>query len=230
MDLAPKNSRVSRVVIIDDHTVLSELIASVVDSLRDFQVAGRAQTEAQALALCAEEQPDVVILDLVLSASSGLTLLAKLGTVCPKARVIIFSGNLTPGVIAQVLSAGAFSLVSKTATLEEFRSALLAVAAGRTYFSPEISAVIKSLVTDPSLVPVPRRSKLSRREEIVLGYVAQGLSSREIAAVLGVSVYTVANHRSRLMKKTGLHRAAQLSLYAERHGLLHPAATVPPAR
>jgi DNA-binding NarL/FixJ family response regulator len=225
-----KNRPVTRVVIIDDHAVLSELITSVVDSLRNFRVVGRVQTEDEALALCGREQPDLVILDLVLSASSGLTLLEKLGTLCPRTRVAIFSGNLTPGLVAQVLSAGAFGLISKSVTLDEFRAALLAVAAGRTHFSPEISAIIKSLVTDPPLLPTPGRLRLSRREEIVLGYLAQGLSSKEIAALLGVSVYTVANHRSRLMKKTGLHRAAQLSLYAERLGLLRPVAGAYPSR
>jgi DNA-binding NarL/FixJ family response regulator len=214
--LPGKSARIS-VVIVDDHAVLGELITSVIDSLRNFHVVGRAQNEAEALALCARTQPDLVILDLVLSASSGLALLEKLEPVCPRARVLVFSGNLTPGVIKQVLAAGAFSLVGKSVSLDEFRIALLAVAANRTYFSAEISTAIKNLVTAE---PAVRRPRLTRREEVVLGYLAQGLSSREIAALLGVSVYTVANHRSRLMKKTGLHRAAQLSLYAERHGLL----------
>lgn len=212
-----KTSRIN-VVIVDDHTVLGELISEVIESLKNFRVVGRAQSEAEALALCARERPDIVILDLVLSASSGLTLLEKLEPACPGTRVLVFSGNLTPSVIKQVLAAGAFSLVSKSVSLAEFRTALLAVAANRTYFSGEISAAIKELVAaEPAAAPRPR---LSRCEEVVLGYLAQGLSSREIAALLGVSIYTVANHRSRLMKKTGLHRAAQLSLYAERHGLL----------
>ncbi len=209
-----------KVVIIDDHTMLNELITTVVDSLAGFQVVGWVQTEAEALPLCGRELPDLVILDLVLTASSGIALLEKLGRLCPDTRVIIFSGNLTPDIIQQVLAAGACSLVSKTATLGEFRNALLAVAAGRTYFSPEVSAAIKSLVIDPRALVRAGRSRLTGREETVLRYLAQGFSSREIARTLGVSVYTVANHRSRLMKKTGLHRAAQLSLYAVRRGLL----------
>jgi DNA-binding NarL/FixJ family response regulator len=229
MEAHSKKPAETRVVIIDDHPVLSELITSVVDSLPNFRVVGRTQTEQEALALCTREQPDVVVLDLVLSASSGLTLLVKLGSVCPRARVVIFSGNLTPGIITQALAAGAFSLISKSVTLDEFRTALLAVAAGRTYFSPEISAAIKTLVTASPLLAAPGRPKLSRREAIVLAHLAQGFSSKEIAAKLGVSAYTVANHRSRLMKKTGLHRAAQLSLYAERHGLLNaPGEAFPP--
>jgi DNA-binding NarL/FixJ family response regulator len=229
MKITSTNSTKISVVIVDDHAVLSELIMSVVDSLKSFRVAGRAQTEAEALALCRRVQPNVVILDLVLTASSGLTLLEKLGLVCPGARVVVFSGNLNPGLIAQALSAGAFSLISKSVTLEEFRAALLAVAENRTYFSPEISDAIKTLIVTPSMYPSGGRPKLSRKEEVVLIYLARGLSSKEIAATLGVSIYTVANHRSRLMKKTGLTRAAQLSLYAERRGLLNQMGVKAPA-
>jgi len=207
-------------VIIDDHTMLNELITSVVDSLKGFHVAGSAQTESEALQLCTQEKPDLVILDLVLASTYDLSLLGKIGRLCPQARVVIFSGNLTPDIIKQVLAAGTYSLISKSATLAEFRTALLAVAAGRTYYSPDVSGAIKGLVLNPTPPGLPGQSRLTKREETVLRCLAQGLSSKEIAATLGVSVYTVANHRSRLMKKTGLHRAAQLSLYAVRNGML----------
>ncbi len=220
MQRSPKNSDEVRVVLIDDHAVLNELITSVVDSLSRFRVVGWAQTETEALALCAREQPNLVILDVVLSASSGLVLLEKLVPVCPGARVVIFSGNLKPEVVRRALAAGAFSLIGKTTTLDEFRTALLAVAAGRTYFSPEIAELVKSLVIEPRQPTASGLARLTPREEVVLCGLAQGLSTREIATALGVSLYTVANHRSRLMKKTGMHRAAQLSLYAERRGLL----------
>ncbi len=230
MEVQPHWGVKTRVVIIDDHILLSELITSVVDSMKGFRVAGTAQTEGEALQLCARVQPDLVILDLVLSSTFDLTLLEKISRLCVGARVVIFSGNLTPDIIKQVLAAGTYSLISKSATLGEFRFALLAVAAGRTYFSPDVSGTIKGLVVDPSSPARPGQSKLTRREEAVLCYLAQGLSSKEIASTLGVSVYTVANHRSRLMKKTGLHRAAQLSLYAVRRGLLGFSAMPPRTR
>jgi DNA-binding NarL/FixJ family response regulator len=220
MDVPPPQGAKTRVVIIDDHTMLNELITSVVDSLKGFHVAGSAQTESEALQLCAREKPDLVILDLVLSSTYDLSLLGKISQHCPQARVVIFSGNLTPDIIKQVLSVGTYSLISKSATLGEFRTALLAVAAGRTYYSPDVSVAIKGLVVNSPPRGVTEPSRLTKREETVLRCLAQGLSSREIASALGVSVYTIANHRSRLMKKTGLHRAAQLSLYAVRSGLL----------
>jgi len=230
METQPHWGAKTRVVIIDDHTLLTELVTSVVDSLRGFQVVGSAQTESEALQLCARVQPALIILDLILSSTFDLALLGKIAALCPGARVVIFSGNLTPAVIRQVLAAGTYSLISKTATLAEFRSALLAVAAGRTYFSPDVSGAIKGLVVAPPATARPGQPRLTRREEMVLRHLAEGLSSKEIASALGVSVYTVANHRSRLMKKTGLHRAAQLSLYAVRCGLVDGSRGLPRAR
>ncbi len=209
-----------RVVLVDDHRILNELIVSVVDSLRNFRVVGSAQTESEALAVCMREQPHIAIIDVMLLGSSGLALQQKLRAVCPSTRTVIFSGHLQPEVVQEALAAGACSLIDKTATLDEFRAALLAVAVGRTYFSPEIAAQVKSLVVEPRDAGAAGRVRLSLREETVLRGLAQGLSTKEIAAALGVSTHTVANHRSRLMRKTGLHRAAQLSLYAARRGLL----------
>jgi DNA-binding NarL/FixJ family response regulator len=224
MDVVLQRGTKTRVVIIEDHHMLSELLTSVVDSLKGFRAVGSASAAADALALCEREQPDLIILDLVLADTFDLKLLERLSRLCPGSRVVIYSGNLTSDIIKQVLAAGTYSLISKSVTLQEFRTALLAVVAGQTHFSPDVSGLIKGLVVNPSSSGRSGQSSLTRREETVLYYLAQGLSSKEIALTLGVSVYTVANHRSRLMKKTGLHRAAQLSLYAVRRGLLGNAA------
>jgi DNA-binding NarL/FixJ family response regulator len=166
------------------------------------------------------ERPDLIVLDLILPENHGVGTLDRLCSICRDARILVFSGNLTPTMIRQVLDAGPHSLVGKGVTLEEFRRALQAVAAGQTYFSPEIAADIRSMVVTPRPSIQPGRRTLSAREEEVLGCLARGMSSREIAIALGLSPHTVANHRSRLMRKLGLHRVAQLSLYAASQGLL----------
>lgn len=144
----------------------------------------------------------------------------KLRAVCAGAHIMIFSGNLTLEKIQQALAGGALGIVGKMASLEEFRRALVAVSEGRTFFSKEVSALIKELVVHHGRLSIAEGAALSDREKEVLEYLAQGFSSRQIAAQLGVSVHTVANHRSRLMKKTGLHRTAQLSVYAADLGLV----------
>jgi DNA-binding NarL/FixJ family response regulator len=215
-----------RVLVVEDHRVLGELIGSVIDSCRGFQVVGWAQTGTEAITLCEQTKPDLVILDLVLAAESGFAVLDKLSMLDLKTRVAVFSGNLTPNLVRRALAAGVLGVISKTTSLEEFRHALLAVAHGRTYFSPEVSTTIKGLVVERQIETGDGSSTLlTEREESILAYLAQGFSSREIASALGVSIYTVANYRSRLMKKTGLHRATQLSFYAMRRGLFGPIET-----
>jgi len=221
MEAKQQHVESTRVVIVDDHILFKELITTVVNGLAGLKVVGWAQTEDEALQLCWKEKPDIIILDLLLMPSnSGIVALHRIRSVSRDAHILIFSGNLTPEIIRRILAAGAFSLIDKAATLEEFRRALQAVAEGRTYFSPVISDTIRSLVLTAVEPGGGRESMLTRREQSVLSHLAQGMSSKEIAAMLGVSRHTVANHRTRLMRKTGLHRIAQLSLYAASHGLL----------
>ena len=212
-----------RVIIVDDHILFKELITGVVNDMEGMRVVGWAQTEAEAVQLCQREKPDVIILDLLLRPSSSeIIALPRFRQVCHDAHVLIFSGNLTPATVRRVLAAGAFSLIGKSATLEEFREALREVAAGRTYFSSEISATIRGLVATARGRQVGGGQRLTAREEAVLVHLARGLSSKEIGVALGLSPHTVANHRNRLMRKIGLHRVAQLSVYAARQGLIEP--------
>ncbi len=211
----------ARVVIVDDHILFQELITTVVNNIPGLRVVGWARTEAEAVQLLSRQRPHIIILDLLLVPSdSGLVALHRICAAAHGAHILVFSGNLTPAVIRRILSAGEFSLIDKSATLEEFRAALRTVAQGRTYFSPEIAECIRRLVLNSRQTGSPRSALLTKREESVLSYLARGLSSREIASALGLSRHTVANHRNRLMRKIGVHRAAQLSLYAANHGLL----------
>lgn len=223
-----RENAIVRVVIVEDHILFREMVTSVVNNIDGLCVVGWACNESEAVTLCWRERPDLIVLDLMLPENHGIDTLDRLSAICRHARILVFSGNLTPGMIRQVLAAGPHSLIGKGAILDEFRRALQTVAAGQTYFSPEIADGIRSMVATPGPAEATGRLRLSRREESVLARLAQGMSSREIAAALGLSPHTIATHRSRLMRKLGLHRVAQLSLYAASRGLLEP--TVPTPR
>ena len=208
----------SRVMIIDDHAAIIEMMTPIVESMPGFSVVGHAMTVEQAVEVCRREHPDVVILDLVLQSDSGLGLLEAVRRVCPLVRVLVFSGNIWSATLRGVLSAGVHGVVEKMTSLAEFRTALQAVSEGRVYFSPFVSEQIKNLVerrTTTIKPPVP----LSPREKAVLRYLAEGFTAKEVGALLGISSYTVANHRSNLMRKIGLRGVAQISLYAAQVGL-----------
>ena len=208
-----------KVVIVDDHTMVVELISEIFEKWQGFKVVGRAFTCGEALAVCRKEQPDFVILDLGLPDASGLDVLKEIKSLLPKAHVLIFSGNLSDGLIKEALIAGADGIISKATATSELKTAIQSVSSGRVYLCNQTSETVRLMVRSPAL-PVVAKPALSKREETVLRLVATGLSSKEIAAKLGLSCYTVNNFRAKVSKKTGLHRAAQLSLYAARIGLV----------
>lgn len=196
------------------------MMTTVIDSIETHKVVGRALDATEAVKVCRKEQPDVIILDLVLGKTMADEVLPQLRKVCPKAKVLVFSGNLELPAIRGVVAARVDGIVEKMASIRELRAALSALAEGQVYFGPFASEQIKELVRRQ----VPRAAPavtLSAREKEVLGLLAEGFSSREIAQRLRISVNTVVNHRANLMRKAGVRRAAQLSLYAAQIGVIN---------
>lgn len=205
-------------MIVDDHEAIIEMMTPIIESMPGYVVVGHAMTVAEAVQVCHREHPDVIVLDLVLQNDSGLALLDAVRQICPVVRVLVFSGNIWSATLRGALAAGVHGVVEKMTSLAEFRTALQAVSEGRVYFSPFVSEQLKNIVnrrTTAVRPPVP----LSPREKIVLRHLAEGFTAKEVAAMLGISSYTVANHRSNLMRKIGLRGAAQISLYAAQIGL-----------
>lgn len=212
-------SAIRRVVIVEDHTAILEMMKAAVEGIPGYKVVGYAQDVAAARELCRREQPALAILDLGLPGGSGLALLPQLRTVSPLTRVLVFSGHLRGAAIRAALLAGVHGLVEKTAPLEEFEQALRAVCSGRVHFSRFASEEIRSQVQRRTGGP-PRIVRLTPREKAVLRAVAEGLSSKEISSRLGISPHTVVNHRTRLAKKIRVRGVARLSRYAMSIGLV----------
>ena len=135
-----------RVVLVDDHGAIVEMLKQVVELIPGYRVVGHAADVDAALDLCRREQPDVIVLDIMLPPTSGLVILGELRAACPNARVMIFSGHLPPAAIQRALSSGVHGLVGKMAALDEFRHALQAVGSGQVYFSRAASEEIRNLV------------------------------------------------------------------------------------
>jgi DNA-binding NarL/FixJ family response regulator len=209
----------TRVVIVDDHEAVVEMMTLVIDSMPGYAVVGHASDVTQATEICQRERPDVLILDLILQKESGLKLLDGARRMCPLMRVLVFSGNIWTTTLRGALSADVHGVVEKMASLTELRTAIQAVSQGRVYYSPFVSAQIKEIVHRRDAAGDGTRP-LSVREKSILRSLAEGLNVREIAARLEISAHTVLNHRRNLMRKIGLRSAAQLSLYAAQIGLM----------
>ncbi len=214
----PTDSRL-RVVIVDDHEMVAMLFKDLLNVMGGYEVAGHAKDSAEAVALCKREQPDLIMLDLGLPDRPGLRVLRELRKLCPEAKVLICSGNVNGPVVREALLMGAMGIIGKAVPLDELKSAIRSVSAGRTYLCRQSSEAVRQMVQAVAMPPLAA-TELSGRERTVLRHIAAGLSSKEIAAKLGLSCYTIGNFRSKLSKKTGLRRAAQLSRYAAQIGLI----------
>ena len=216
----------TRIVIVDDHAAIIEMMTAMIEALTKSKVVGFALEAASAPEICERLKPDIVVLDWVLGGANTQSLVLHLRKAVPNTKVLIFSGHMEPAAIRAALEAGAHGIVEKMDPFNELNAAMEAVASGQCYFSPDVSRQIKDIVRGRAEQPKPSAA-LSRREAMVLRCLALGFSSRETAQQLGISPYTVVNHRSSLMRKIGARRAAQLSLYAAKIGLVDPDAALP---
>jgi DNA-binding NarL/FixJ family response regulator len=144
--------------------------------------------------------------------------LKQLTATLPNVKVLVFSGRGSPGNIRELLAAGAQSYVDKMDGFAEFKKALEIIAAGGTFIGPRMATAMRSLIRDPDSARAAH--PLSNREKQILQLVAEGFSTREIAGRLGLSVRTVDNHRTNIMRKLNLHNVAALTRYAIQNELV----------
>ena len=150
-----------------------------------------------------------------------MDLLRRLGKRLPDMRVLVFSGHENPILVREMIEAGAHGFVEKTAGLIEFKKGIERVAAGGTYFGPAVAALLRDVVARPHASNSP--DFLTDREREILKLVVESHSSKAIALKLAISMKTVDNHRSNLMRKLNLHDVASLTRYALQTAQLHRA-------
>ena len=166
----------------------------------------------------------MLVLDAKLPGLNGVDILRRVAKKLPHMRVLVFSGHENPVLVREMLEAGAHGFVEKTAGLFEFKKGLETVASGGTYFGPAVAALLRNVVANPQASSAS--DFLTDREREILQLVAESHSTKEIAAKLVISVKTVDNHRTNLMRKLNLHDVASLTRYALEIGLIQPKKTV----
>ena len=207
----------ARVLIVDDHEVLTASLAQVLDHEPDLAVVGSAGTLERARALLATEAPDVVLLDHRLPDGDGVEAIPDLLALRPEASIVVLTATTADHVLVAAIEGGASGFVSKTRGLDEVTSAVRAAAAGESVISPEMLARLLPRLHRRQAEP---HDKLTERERQVLQLLAEGLSNAAIADRLFVSVHTVRNHVANLSTKLGAHSKLEALSIAVREGLL----------
>lgn len=209
-----------RVLLADDHTLVRAGLRKLLESMPDFEVVGEAGDGLALLAMAEKLQPGLVLMDIAMPGLNGIETTARLVKAWPGIRVLILSMHQNEEYVRQALRHGAVAYLLKDAAPMELELALTAVLRGETYLSPAVSkGVVHDYVQRLRDEQQPGDS-LSPRQREVLQLIAEGLSTKDIARRLDLSVKTVDTHRSQLMKQLDIHEVAGLVRYAMRAGLV----------
>jgi DNA-binding NarL/FixJ family response regulator len=200
------------VLLVDDHHLVRRGFRRMLEDDPAIRVTGEASDGEAAVVLVLEQHPDVVVMDAAMPGVGGLAATRAIRQQVPATRVLMLSMHSEQTVVQQALAAGASGYVLKNAIDLDLAAAVKRVAAGETVVDPVLAA--------PALPG--QRNRLTPRELEVLQLICDGLSNREIAERLKVSVNTVSVHRANIMGTLGLHKTAELVVYALQNGLVNP--------
>lgn len=208
----------TRVVLADNHVLVRQGIKSLLER-EGFQIAGEAGDGQELVRIAEELQPDVAVLDIGMPLMNGLVAARELKRVCPKTKSVLLTRHDEDQYVIEALRAGIRGYVLKNQASTDLVHAIQLVCRGQVYLSPGISRVVVDAYLSKSSLP---DDPLSSREHEVLQLIAEGKSTKDVAALLGISVKTAESHRSRLMQKLDIHETASLVRYAVRRGLVQP--------
>lgn len=207
-----------RVLLADDHPIVRQGLRGVLER-SGFEVVAEASDGLEAVRLCGELGPDVVILDIAMPGLNGVEAAREILKVAPRTKTILLTVHRDDQYVVEALRAGISGYVLKTQTAPDLTQAIQEVSRGGIYLSPGIShAVVHALRSKADAPSGP----LTARERQVLKLIAVGKATKEAAQILGISVKTAESHRTRIMEKLDLHDTASLVLYAVRRGLIQP--------
>jgi DNA-binding NarL/FixJ family response regulator len=209
-------------LIADDHGIVREGLRRLLESEPDIRVCAEASDGSEALELVDKHQPDIVILDITMPRLGGLETLQRLRAEQPGVKVILLSMHGDPTFIQSAIALGVDGYILKDGLAGEVIAAVRAVMTGGSYFSPPVAREIVDQARAPKRNGSEPFTTLSTREREVLRLIAQGMSAKEIAGLLGISTKTVEAHRTSLMRKLGARKATELVRYALRKGLVEP--------
>lgn len=220
-----------RILLVDDHTILREALASLLSLDPHLQIVGKAGTGRDALDMLSTVQPHLVIMDLSLPGIHGIEVIRQLKKNHPEIKVLVLTVHASDTFVRASLEAGASGYVVKEASYAELQLAITSVMANKTYLTPSItSTVMDSYLTGGKNQPGVDKNPwhtLTEREREILKFIAEGAKNKQIAECLCLSVRTVEKHRLSLMAKLNIKSTAALTAFAIEHGFVS-ASSLPP--
>ena len=206
------------VLIADDHPLVAEGIASVLRS--EFNVLGSCSNGRDLIAQAEQLRPDLITIDIGMPGLNGIEAARRLKSTCPDSRLVCVTQQNDMEYVLAALHAGVMGFVSKQDIPGELVNALRTVLQGRLYITPSLRDAYSRLVLEDAGKLRGNGSPLTPRQREVLQLIAEGRSTKEIAATLNISTKTVEFHRASLAEVLGLRSVADLTRYALQHGII----------
>jgi DNA-binding NarL/FixJ family response regulator len=211
-----------RILVADDHPIFRFGLSSLLESHESWEVCGEAADGRDAIEKCRQLKPDLLILDICLPQLNGLDVARQILKHNPAQSILVLTAVDSEQVIRDCLEAGVRGWVFKSDGTSDLTTAVEALQRRKSVFSSRVSDLImdgyKRHRVDPDVAKVP---KLSPREREVVQLVSEGKASKEVAAILNMTLATAETHRSNILRKLKLHSIAELVLYAVRNQIIH---------
>lgn len=216
------------ILLVDDHIVVRQGLKALLTAEPDFEVVAEAENGHEAVTLAKEKTPEVVVMDVAMPQMNGHSATRQVLKAHPSAKILVLSTYTSDECVTELLRAGAKGYLMKQTASNELCQAIRQVRLGHQYLSPALARRLNNQRNGAFLNGTADTARdLTEREVEVLKLIAEGLSNREIAQVLDISIKTVEKHRQGTMNKLDIHEVAGLTRYALSKGMVQAKAPVP---
>jgi DNA-binding NarL/FixJ family response regulator len=213
-----------RILIADDHDLMRRGLKSLIEAHAGWEIVAEAHTGAEAAKKAEELKPDIAILDISMPELNGLEAARRIRKISPRTEILILSVHYSDRLIRDILEAGVRGYVVKSDSDRDLVIAIEALANHKPFLTPQATEVMLSglsgargaLPADPDAL----KERLTSREREIVQLLSEGKSSKETAAVLGISIKTAETHRANIMRKLGIHSVSELVRYAVRNQIV----------
>jgi DNA-binding NarL/FixJ family response regulator len=218
-----------RLILVEDYSIIRAGLHMLINKYDDITIVAEASDGEHAVSLTMEHQPDIVLMDIGLPKINGLEASSRITSQCAEVNVLLLSNHANEEYVLQAIKSGAKGYIKKDSHVSEVRRAIDTVLNGQFYLAPNVSSHIVNYLTQAkNTEPVsgqtqnrePDKAALTSRQTEILLCIAEGLSTKEIAEKMVISVKTVEAHRTNIMNRLGIYHVAGLTRYAIEQGLI----------